>query len=66
VFDKDGIGFKLVYQKKKKKKKTRKFSIFSNHNKKQASPFQSYFFCLQKGHSSGHVELDCLIFQMAW
>jgi len=48
VFDKAEIGFKLVFR----KKKNRKFSSFFKHSKKQASPFQTYFHCFHKGHSS--------------
>jgi len=60
VFDKSGIDFKLVFQ-----KKTRRFNNFFNHNKKQASPFHKpVLIVCTKAILLGLVELYFLMFEM--
>jgi len=46
VFNKAGIGYKTIFR-----KKVKTFNCFFNYNKRETSPFVTYFYCMRKGHS---------------
>jgi len=62
VFDKAGIGFKPIFQ----KKKLESLIAFSITAKSKSHLFKLAFTICKKIILLGHVELVYLMFQMAW
>jgi len=52
VFNKTDIGFQNGFQ-----KKVKKFKNFFNHSKNLTSPFASYFYCMERGHTVRHCRV---------